>query len=69
MKKPLSVKTFENAEDFLAAAGQVLYEHEAINGLMLGICERLVRNPTRLIKTRSSLWLKTSPEMFNWLPP
>ena len=45
MMKPLSVKTFENAEDYLAAAGPVLYEQEAINGLMLGICERLVRNP------------------------
>jgi predicted GNAT family acetyltransferase len=46
MMKPLSVKTFDNAEDFLSAAGPLLYEQEAINGLMLGICERLVRKPT-----------------------
>ena len=46
MTKSLVVTSFDNAQDFLDRAGLLLYEQEATNGLMLGICERLVKNPT-----------------------
>ena len=45
MIKPFIVTSFDNAQDFLDIAGPLLYEQEATNGLMLGICERLVKNP------------------------
>jgi hypothetical protein len=46
MAKSLTVTCFDKAEDFLDAAGSLLYEQEATNGLMLGICERLVQKPS-----------------------
>lgn len=36
---------YQNAEKFLAVTGGLLYAHESVNNLMLGICERLVSNP------------------------
>lgn len=46
MMKPLIVTCFASSQEFLNAAGPVLYEQEATNGLMLGICERLVQKPS-----------------------
>jgi predicted GNAT family acetyltransferase len=40
-----SLSRYQDAGDFLSAAGEFLYTHESVNNLMLGICERLVRNP------------------------
>ncbi len=45
MTKPLAVKCFDNVQNFLGMAGPLLYEQEATNGLMLGICERLEKTP------------------------
>lgn len=45
MAKTLSVTCFDSAQAYLDAAGSLLYAQEAVNSLMLGICERLVRNP------------------------
>jgi hypothetical protein len=36
---------YHTAAEFLAAAGEALYARATINNLMLGICERLVRDP------------------------
>jgi len=41
----IKVTRYKDAESFLSAAGEFLYAHESINNLMLGVCERLVRNP------------------------
>ena len=41
----LTITQFDNARAFLDVAGPLLYEKEAVNSLMLGICERLVRDP------------------------
>lgn len=42
---PGKVIRFENAQAFLDAAGEMLYAHESINNLILGVCERLIRYP------------------------
>ena len=36
---------YATAEEFLSAAGEPLYQHEALNSLMLGIAERVAENP------------------------
>jgi uncharacterized protein len=36
---------YESADDFLAGAGEFLYSRESMNNLILGVCERLVRDP------------------------
>lgn len=36
---------YKNASGFLAAAGQLLYDSESVNSLILGISERLVKYP------------------------
>ncbi len=35
----------QDAEKFLAVTGEFLYADESVNNLMLGVCERLVRDP------------------------
>ena len=37
--------TYQDAGSFLAAAGEMLYQRETVNHLMLGIAERLIRDP------------------------
>ncbi len=37
---------FDNASDFLNMVGDTLYPRATVNNLMLGICERLVRDPS-----------------------
>jgi uncharacterized protein len=39
------LSTFNNPQPFLAAAGEMLYEKESANNLMLGISERLIIDP------------------------
>ena len=41
----MNVIQYKNAEDFLAAAGELLYQHEARNCLTIGIVERLQGDP------------------------
>lgn len=41
----LSLSQYKDAEQFLAVTGTFLYSRESINNLILGICERLVRDP------------------------
>ena len=41
----MKVTSYQTAEDFLAAAGEVLYRDEARNCLTIGIVERLRANP------------------------
>jgi uncharacterized protein len=41
----LLLSQYNDVEGFLAAAGDFLYSRESINNLILGVCERLVRNP------------------------
>ena len=41
----MNVIRYKNAEDFLAAAGELLYQHEARNCLTIGIVERLQGDP------------------------
>ncbi len=41
----ISLSLYENAESFLAVAGDFLYSRQSNNNLILGICERLVRDP------------------------
>jgi predicted GNAT family acetyltransferase len=40
------IKRFDTAGDFLEEVGERLYAHASVNNLMLGICERLVAEPT-----------------------
>jgi hypothetical protein len=40
------IKRFDTAGDFLEAVGGQLYARASVNNLMLGICERLVAEPT-----------------------
>jgi uncharacterized protein len=46
-KTVMDVHSFQTASDFLQAAGADLYRHEAANGLMLGVCGQIIRNPDR----------------------
>lgn len=39
------LSVFKAAQPFLSAAGEMLYAHETVNNLMLGVSERLVRDP------------------------
>jgi len=41
----LILSQYKNAEQFLAQTGKILYSRASANNLMLGICERLVRDP------------------------
>jgi predicted GNAT family acetyltransferase len=41
----MDIQTYENAREFLDAAGEALEAHEALNSLMLGICGQLVEHP------------------------
>lgn len=43
----IEVRSFSSASDFLKAAGADLYRCEAANGLMLGVCGQILRNPER----------------------
>ncbi|MFN2303364.1 MAG: hypothetical protein ACK2TV_06480, partial [Anaerolineales bacterium] len=36
---------FEDAQAFLDAAGELLYAQESVNNLILGVSERLTRDP------------------------
>jgi predicted GNAT family acetyltransferase len=38
------LQTFPDAEGFLAAAGEALYENEPLHSLMIGVVERLIRD-------------------------
>jgi len=42
----VELSTFDQAQDFLACAGQMLYAHETVNNLILGVSERLDKDPT-----------------------
>jgi predicted GNAT family acetyltransferase len=43
----IEIRSYPSASDFLNAAGPLLYRHEAANGLMLGVCGQILRNPER----------------------
>lgn len=42
----LLLSRYEDAKQFLADCGDFLYSRASVNNLMLGVCERLARNPT-----------------------
>jgi predicted GNAT family acetyltransferase len=43
----IEVRSFPSASEFLKAAGAELSRREAANGLMLGVCGQILRNPER----------------------
>jgi predicted GNAT family acetyltransferase len=41
----MRITRYSNPEEFLAAAGEILYRDEALHSLMIGVVERVQRNP------------------------